>query len=67
MGGQLLVERADPVVAISEALIRQARAGTAPAGIVLDGATLVINGANQQVSYRLGPSGHPGYLLGRLC
>lgn len=66
IGGRLVIERADPVVAIAEALIDQVRAGTAPAGILMDGETLVIAAANQQVAYRLGPSGHPGYLLGTL-
>ena len=65
--GRVLVERADPVVAISEGLIRQIRAGESHPDVSLDGKTLVINGANQQVSYRLEKCGQPGYLLGRLC
>jgi len=67
MGGQLLIERADPVVAITHGMIRQVRAGQAPAGISLDGNVLVIGAANQRVSYRLEPCGQPGYLLGKLC
>jgi hypothetical protein len=66
MGGALLIERADPVVAIPQALVRQARAGHAPAGISLDGDVLVISASNQQVRYRLEKCGQPGYLLGRL-
>jgi hypothetical protein len=66
MGGQLLVERADPVVAFPEALVSQIRAGTGPAGIGLDGKTLVIDASNQRVSYRLEQCGQPGYLLGTL-
>ena len=65
--GRLFVERADPVVAITEGLIRQIRAGDAHPDVSLDGGTLVINGANQRVSYRLEPCGQPGYLLGKLC
>ena len=66
MGGELLVERADPVVAISAALIRQIRAGNAAAGIALDGNVLTIDAANQRVAYRLEKCGQPGYLLGTL-
>ena len=66
MGGQLLLERADPVVAITEGMIRQIRAGKAPAGISLDGDVLVIDASNRRVSYRLGACGQPGYLLGTL-
>lgn len=64
--GQLLVERADPVVAISEALIAEIRAGTAHAGLSLDGQTLVIDASGQRVAYRLGACKQPGYLLGTL-
>jgi len=67
MDGALFVERADPVVAISEALVARCRAGTAPPGITLDGTTLVISAVNQQVSYRLGRCAQPGYLLGTLA
>ena len=67
MDGALFVERADPVVAISEALVIRIRAGGAHAGVSLDGRTLVIDAANQRVSYRLEPCGQPGYLLGTLC
>ena len=67
MGGALLVERADPVVAIPEALVAQCRAGTAPPGITLDGRTLVINAVNQLVSYRLERCAQPGYLLGTMA
>ncbi len=66
MGGELLVERADPVVALPVMLIGQVRAGTGPRGLSLDGKTLVIDAANQRVCYRLERSGQPGYLLGRL-
>ena len=66
MGGRLLIERADPVVAISHGMIRQVRSGQAPAGISLDGDVLVIDAANQRVSYRLEKCGQPGYLLGTL-
>ena len=66
MGGRLLVERADPVVAISHGMIRQVRSGQAPDGISLDGDVLVIDAANQRVSYRLEKCGQPGYLLGTL-
>jgi hypothetical protein len=65
--GRVFIERADPVVAISHGMIRQVRAGKAPAGISLDGDVLVIDAANQRVSYRLEKCGQPGYLLGRLC
>lgn len=65
--GRLLLERADPVVAVAAALVAAVRAGTAPAGIILDGDTLVIVAANRQVSYRLEACGQPGYLLGYLC
>jgi hypothetical protein len=64
--GRIYVERADPVVAISEGLIRQIRAGQNHPDISLDGKTLVIDGANQQVSYRLERCAQPGYLLGTL-
>jgi hypothetical protein len=67
ISGRLFVERADPVVAIAEAMVRQVRAGHGHPDCTMDGDTLVISGANQQVTYRLGPSGHPGYLLGRAC
>lgn len=66
MAGRLLVERADPVVAVSEELIRQIRAGGAHPDVRLDGKTLVIDAANQRVSYRLQACGQPGYLLGTL-
>jgi hypothetical protein len=65
--GRVFIERADPVVAISHGMIRQVRARQAPAGISLDGDVLVIDAANQRVSYRLEKCGQPGYLLGRLC
>jgi hypothetical protein len=65
--GRVFVERADPVVAISEGLIRQIRAGDAHPDVRLDGDVLVIDAANQRVSYRLEKCGQPGYLLGRLC
>lgn len=67
MDGQLLLERADAVVAIPEALVGQIRAGTAPAGLRLDGKTLVIGAANRTVSYRLAQCAQPGYLLGTLA
>jgi hypothetical protein len=67
MGGRLFVERADPVVAITRALVTQVRSGTGHGELRLDGRTLVIDGANQRVCYRLEPSGQPGYLLGRLA
>ncbi len=67
MDGQLLVERADPAVAFPETLISQVRAGTGPAGLRLDGRTLVIDAANQRVAYRLGQCPQPGYLLGTLA
>lgn len=67
LGDRLFAERADPVVAIAEELVRKIRGGTAHPDLSLDGKTLVINAANQQVRYRLGPSGHPGFLLGRAC
>jgi hypothetical protein len=66
MDGSLLVERADPVVAFPESLVTQVRAGTGPGGISLDGKTLVIDAANQRVSYRLEQCAQPGYLLGTL-
>jgi hypothetical protein len=66
MDGSLFVERADPVVAIPEALVTQVRAGKAPAGLSLDGGTLVIAASNQTVSYRLEQCPQPGYLLGKL-
>jgi hypothetical protein len=65
-GGRIYVERADPVVAISEGLIRQIRGGQSHPDVRLDGKVLVIDGANQQVSYRLEACGQPGYLLGTL-
>ncbi len=64
--GRMFVERADPEIAIAEALIRQVRDGRGHADLSLDGETLVIDGANQRVSYRLERCGQPGYLLGRL-
>ena len=67
MDGALFVERADPVVAIAEALVTRLRAGGGTPGVSLDGGTLVIDAANQRVAYRLGPCGQPGYLLGTLC
>jgi hypothetical protein len=67
LGARLLIERADPVVAISHGMIRQVRAGQAPAGISLDGNVLVIDAANQRVSYRLEECAQPGYLLGTLA
>lgn len=66
MDGRLLAERADPVVALSAALISQVRAGTAHRDLRLDGPVLVINAVNGQVRYRLERCGQPGYLLGRL-
>ena len=66
MNGQLWLERADPVVAISHGMIRQVRSGQAPAGISLDGDVLVIDAANRQVTYRLEQCAQPGYLLGTL-
>lgn len=66
LGGRLFVERADPVVAISHGMIRQVRAAQAPAGVSLDGNVLVIDAANQKVSYRLEACAQPGYLLGTL-
>jgi hypothetical protein len=65
--GRVFVERADPVVAITEGLIRQIRTGDAHPDVRLDGGTLVIDAANQRVTYRLEKCGQPGYLLGRLC
>lgn len=67
MGGQLLIERADPVIAIPDGMVREIRAGQAPAGISLDGDILVIDAANQRVSYRLERCGQAGYLLGTLA
>jgi len=67
MGGELLVERADPVVALPAALIGQVRAGRGPRGLSLDGRTLVIDAANLRVAYRLERCPQPGYLLGRLA
>jgi hypothetical protein len=66
LGTRLFVERADAVVAIRASLVSDIRAGTAHPDLHLDGKTLVINGANQQVSYRLERCGQPGYLLGTL-
>ena len=67
MGGELFVERADPVVALPLTLIGQIRAGAGPRGLSLDGRTLVIEAANQRAAYRLERCAQPGYLLGRLC
>jgi hypothetical protein len=67
LNGRLFVERADPVVAFTQALVAQIRAGTAPAGLSLDGDTLVIDGSGGQVFYRLEKSTQPGYLLGKLA
>ena len=67
LGDRLFVERADPVVALASALITQVQAGEGHPDMRVDGQTLVIDGANQEVRYRLGPSGHPGYVLGRAC
>lgn len=67
LGDRLFVQRADPVVAISHGLIRQIRAGEGHADIRLDGNVLVIDAANQHVTYRLESTGHPGYLLGKLA
>jgi hypothetical protein len=66
MDGALFVERADPVVAIPEALVTQIRAGQGRQGMSLDGKTLVIAASNQTVSYRLTRCTQPGYLLGML-
>lgn len=67
LDGRLFVQRADPQVAIAQALISQVRSGAGHPDISLDGATLVIDGANQRVSYRLERCAQPGYLLGRLA
>ncbi len=78
MGGQLLVERADPVVAFPESLVRHVRDGTGPAGLCLLGADprarwspgtngawlLAIEAANGPVRYRLERCKRPGYVLG---
>ncbi len=66
-GGRVFVERADPVVAISEGLIRQVRAGQSHPDVRLDGDVLTIDAANRRVSYRLERCGQPGYLLGKLA
>lgn len=67
IGGRLFVERADPVVAIAEAMISQVRAGHGHPDCHLDGNVLTIDGSNQQVAYRLERCGQPGYLLGKLA
>lgn len=67
LGDRLFVERADPVVAIAEALPRQILEGTAHRDMRLEKGVLVIAAANQEVRYRLAPSGQPGYLRGHLC
>ncbi len=67
VAGRIFVERADPVVAMSEGLIRQIRSGEGHPDISLDGKTLVIDAANQRVSYRLEQCAQPGYLLGTLA
>lgn len=66
IAGRLFVERADPQVAITAAMIAQIRAGKGHPDCYLDGDRLVISGSNQQVAYLLEASGQPGYLLGRL-
>ena len=67
LGERLFVQRADPVVAISFGLVRQIRAGEGHADLRLDGEVLVIDAANQHVTYRLERAGQPGYLLGTLA
>lgn len=67
VAGRIFVERADPVVAMSEDLISQIRSGTGHPDCHLDGSVLTIDGANQRVAYRLERCGQPGYLLGRLA
>jgi len=67
MGGRLFVERADPLIAVAPELISQVRRGEGHPDLHYDGGTLVIDGANQRVAYRLTSSGQPGFLLGRAC
>jgi hypothetical protein len=67
IGGRLHLQRADPVVALSAALIAQIRAGTAHPDLTLDGQVLVIDAVNEQARYRLATSPHAGYVLGLLC
>ena len=67
VGGRLFVERADPVIAITPELVSQILRGEGHPDLHYDGRTLIIDGANQHAAYRLGPSGHAGYLLGQLC
>ena len=78
MDGQLLLERADPVVAFPESLLRQVRDGAGPAGLSLLGADpkgrwspdmkgawlLAIDAANEHVRYKLERCKQPGYVLG---
>lgn len=70
IGDGLYCQRADPVVAFTDGLLRQVAAGGAP-GMRLDatalGKVLVIDAVGQRVCYRLERCGQPGYLLGRLC
>jgi len=47
------------VVAISEGLIRQVRAGQSHPDVRLDGDVLTIDAANRRVSYRLERCGQP--------
>lgn len=51
--GRLHVERADPRVLISEALLAQVRTGQGHPDLHLDGFTLVIDAANQRLTYQL--------------
>jgi len=43
------------------------RAGIGHPVMSLDGGVLVIDGANQEIRYRLEPCAQPGYLLGKLA
>jgi len=63
--GRLFVERADPQILLTQALVMQVRAGQQQ-DMHLDGDVLVIDGSNQRVSYRLGQADGTGHRLAHL-
>lgn len=52
--GRLRIDRADPEIGISAALLRQMRAGATHPDVTLDGDLLTINAVNRRVTYRIG-------------
>lgn len=69
--GRLFVDRADPQILISEDLLIQVYRGLSHPDLHLDrggpaGTVLEINGSNQRVTYRIGPSDGAGHRLASL-